>query len=176
MSAYRLGRWVLILVASLAILSFVGCTGQPGPVMLAYSWVETPFYLYDSNPSTPSTVYNGVYFPTEPGSYYMEYQAWDASFWSISYSLEAHSGEMFLQNGAEADFEIALYAIGPSIYQWRGLSGTDVSDATGSAGPAPSVTQGARKTDQSTDATGFAVKSFSVEKGGYTLSVVVRRR
>lgn len=114
-------RIALLLTLGLAAGIVTSCTGKPGNIFLKYSWVSTPLYLYDENPSIPATVYNGVYFQSSPGTYYMEYTAWDGSDWWMTYTLSAHPGTSFFVDGEDAKFEIALYSFGPDIYQWQSV-------------------------------------------------------
>jgi hypothetical protein len=122
-------KWTTVKKATLffiiigCYIVIISCSGKPGDVYLKYSWVSVPLYFYDENPSTPSIVYNDQYFYTEPGSYYMEYTAWDGSDWWGIYTLTENSGKAFFVNGEDALFEIALYSSGPSIYKWQSIVG-----------------------------------------------------
>jgi len=59
------------------LLLATGCEmGKDGETFLAYSWTSLPLYIYDENPSTPSTITNEEYFRTNEGRYYFEYTAW----------------------------------------------------------------------------------------------------
>jgi len=148
---------------------FTSCKGPEGEAYLAYSWVSAPLYLYDENPSIPSTVHNGTYYKTNEGSYYMEYIAWDDSAWWMTYKISANPGQPFFQEGEPAYFEISLYSFGPSIYQWdepRSAdnsmdddTGSDPSAApAGSSEPIPPADRG----DSGTE---------SIVRGGYTLEI-----
>ncbi len=112
---------LLILVICCTLI--FSCSGKPGDVYLKYSWVSVPLYFYDENPSTPSTVYNDQYFQTEPGSYYMEYTAWDGSDWWMIYTLAWNPGKPFFIDGDDALFEITLFSSGPSTYKWQSIVG-----------------------------------------------------
>jgi hypothetical protein len=107
---------LIIPVLLLIVVVLSGC-GGPGQASLKYSWVSVPQYLYDENPSTPATIYNDQYFPTEPDTFYMEYVAWDGSAWWMIYTIEVDTGVLF-SAGADWYFEIALYSSGPSFYNW----------------------------------------------------------
>jgi hypothetical protein len=107
-----------LLVFGVAALALVSCTGPDGKAFLAYSWASTPQYLYDENPATPTTVYNGDYFETAAGTYYMEYVAWDDSAWWMIYEITINEGSAFLSPGDDVWFEITLYSTGPSLYEW----------------------------------------------------------
>jgi hypothetical protein len=124
-----------------------------------------PLYLYDENPSIPSTVYNGTYYQTNEGSYYMEYTAWDGSDWWMIYTITANPGEAFFQDGAPAYFEIALYSFGPSIYQWSEprSAGEEASEEPAETGGA--VSEPAPPADRSDSGT------ETIIRGGYTLTI-----
>jgi len=146
-----------------------GCTGAKGDVYLAYSWTSMPLYLYDENPSIPSTVYNGTYYQTNEGSYYMEYTAWDDSSWWMIYTITANPGEAFFQDGLPAYFEIALYSFGPSIYQWSEprSAGEDQSGE-------PAETNGSASGSDSEPASPAGRSDSGTEtivRGGYTLTI-----
>jgi hypothetical protein len=109
---------------------FFSCEGSNGKAYLKYSWVALPTYLYDSNPSTPQTVTNGVYFHTNPGKYYMEYKAFDNSFWYMIYEITINEGK-FLEDGDDLWFEITLYSTGPTLWKWtsaRNIEKTELSN------------------------------------------------
>jgi len=107
------------------LLLATGCEmGKDGETFLAYSWTSLPLYIYDENPSTPSTITNEEYFRTNEGRYYFEYTAWDGSDWWGTYTITANPGELFT-NGAPTYFEIALYSFGPSLYKWSSPRSVD---------------------------------------------------
>ncbi len=161
------------LLSSLTLLS--GCKGRPGDVYLAYSWVSMPLYLYDENPSTPSTIHNGDYFSSNPGTYYMEYVAWDNSGWWMKYTLTANPGEMFFVDGADAKFEIALYSFGPSIYKWSNMADTN-NVANSARGVLPSHGKSLARNERKL---GPAAESESIrmssQSSGYTLNISAGR-
>ncbi|MDC7245993.1 MAG: hypothetical protein PQJ47_08820 [Sphaerochaetaceae bacterium] len=108
----------IIIVGILLIAGITGCViGDDGDTYLAFSWVSKPLYFYDDNPSIPDTVYNGTYYRTDEGSFYMEYTAWDGTRWWMVYSISADSGSL-LSSGDPAYFKISLYSFGPSVYKY----------------------------------------------------------
>jgi hypothetical protein len=96
---------------------FFSCKGNDGDAQLKYSWVGLPKYFVDTNPSTPTTVINGVYFHTNPGKYYMEYIAFDNSGWYLNYEITINEGTVG-SDGGDLWFEITLYSTGPTLYKW----------------------------------------------------------
>jgi hypothetical protein len=106
----------IVVVFVLSLLA--GCIGEDGDLYLAYSWLSAPQYFYDENPAIPSVFYNGTYYESEEGTYYMEYIAWDGSGWWMNYTLTANPGDLFFVKGAPAYCEIWLYWFGPSLYNW----------------------------------------------------------
>ena len=108
----------LFCIGILLIITTSCVVGDDGATFLAYSWSGLPTYWYDENPSLPDTIYNGTYYTTNEGSYYMEYTAWDNSSWWMYYTISANPGELFT-NGAPAYFEIYLSSYGPSFYKWN---------------------------------------------------------
>ena len=108
----------LAILVVFTLIAFTGCVGPDGATFLSYSWTSQPQYFYDENPSTPSTVYNGDYFTTDEGTYYMEYTAWDDSSWWMYYTIEAKEGDIFMMEGEDTYFEITLYSTGPTLYEW----------------------------------------------------------
>jgi hypothetical protein len=110
-----------IIFASIVLINLLLLTSCPGPNGSAYQkywWAGSLGYIYDTNPSTPNTIYNDVYFPTNSGSYYMEYQAFDGSEWYMYYTITTKSGAMFNTSGDDSWFEIGLYYTGPVLYEW----------------------------------------------------------
>jgi len=109
----------LALVALLMLsLVFISCSGQNGIAYQKYYWGGAPLYFFDTNPYTPSTVYNDEYFYTGAGSYYMEYIAWNGSKWYLYYTIEIDKGKI-LRDGDDFYYEIDLYSTGPSLYRYR---------------------------------------------------------
>lgn len=105
-----------VLMCSLFI--FAGCTGPNGNAHQKYWWAGSLGYIYDTNPSTPSIVRNDVYFSTNAGSYYMEYQAFDGSEWYVNYKITTKEGKLFNTAGDDSWFEIGLFSTGPELYEW----------------------------------------------------------
>ena len=108
---------VLLLV--LALVWLVGCQGPSGEAYQKYWWAGSLGYIQDTNPSTPETIYNDVYFSTQPGSYYVQYQAFDGSEWYLYYTITVEPGGLFLEPGPDNWFEIGLYSTGPVLYEWN---------------------------------------------------------
>ena len=112
----------LVFVLVLFGLFCIGCSvtqvnGPSGNAFLKYTWIGKPLALYDENPSTPATVYNGTYFSTNPGTYYMDYKAFDGSEWWMNYTITVNKGSGG-SKGADLWFEITLYSTGPTLYKW----------------------------------------------------------
>ncbi len=163
-------RGIGVLALLLAVGLLAACSGRPGDTYLKYYWVATPLYLSDTNPSTPSYVQNNTYFSTETGDFYVEYQAWDTSWWWMDYTISADPGSPILEPGPDSWFEIDLFANGPTLYHhtWalsaeqsragsltRGLGPASATNSEPSASKAPlgeSLTQ-------------------SITSGGYTLTL-----
>lgn len=100
------------------VLFLSGCTGPDGQAYQKYWWTGLPGYFYDTNPSTPSKIYNDTYFSTNPGSYYMEYESWSGSPWYMYYTITTKKGSSFNTAGDNTWFEIWLLSEGPSLYKW----------------------------------------------------------
>jgi len=110
---------LIFLVASLvASLLLAGCAGKDGNSYQKFWWSGDLGYLYDTNPSTPATVYNDVYFPTKDGDFYVQYQAYDGSEWYGYYTITVDKGKPLMQAGDDFWFELDLYSYGPSLYKW----------------------------------------------------------
>jgi hypothetical protein len=96
-----------------------GCTGPRGEAYQQYWWSAMPTRLYDTNPSTPSTVVNDVYFPTNSGSFYMEYTTAITNVnYYLYYTITTEESNFFLSPGDDSWFEICLFSTGPSLYKW----------------------------------------------------------
>ena len=106
------------IVLTLTLFS-VACSGPDGNVYQKYWWSGSLYYFYDTNPSTPNTIYNDVYFSSEPGRFYMEYTAWNDSSWWMYYTISTQPGGMFFSQGPDTWFEILLLSSGPSLYRWE---------------------------------------------------------
>lgn len=108
----------ILTIALVASIALAACIGPDGNAQLKYSWVSVPQYFYDENPSTPSIIYNDVYFDTNPGTYYMEYISWDDSAWWMTYQITVNRGSLLLMPGDDLWFEITLYSSGPTLWKW----------------------------------------------------------
>jgi len=86
-----------------------GSGGSYGNAYLKYTWVNKPQSFSDSNPSTPNTVSNGVYFYTNPGKYTLKYTAANGSTYSKYYTIT-------VEKDRDVYFEIALNNSGPTMY------------------------------------------------------------
>lgn len=136
---------VVVLISVIAMI-LVGCSGPDGKAYQKYWWTGSLGYIFDTNPSTPATIYNDVYFATNPGSYYLEYQSWNGSQWYMYYKISVQSGGLFFSAGDDSWFEIGLYSTGPVLYRWSSAS---VEDGNGKLDsdtePSPSTTRLDRK-------------------------------
>ena len=83
----------------LIVFLIMGCVGPAGEAYVGYYWIQAPLYLYDENPSIPGTVYNGDYYHTSPGIYYLEYTAWNAVDYWTYYKIEEDDGFLFIFSG-----------------------------------------------------------------------------
>jgi len=109
---------LFFLLIGLSILFTTSCVmGEDGETYLAYSWISRPLSWHDENPSIPVAIYNGTYYGTNEGRFYMEYTAWDNSSWWMYYTISANPGQFFT-DGGPAYFEISLYSFGPTLYKW----------------------------------------------------------
>ena len=110
-------RIVAVFVVIITISLFVGCAGKDGNAYQKYYWTWAPLYFYDTNPSTPAIIYNDTYFFSYPGSYYMEYTAWNGAGWYLYYTISINKGKLF-ENGKDFWYEIGLYSTGPTLYRY----------------------------------------------------------
>ena len=122
-------KTIVLAIALISVITLAGCTlffgedGEPGSAYIAYSWVSVPNYLFTSDPSLPQTIYNGTYYEAIPGTYSFSYEAWDGSFWQDTYTTYVNPGEpgFLFTDGADGEdiyFELTLYSIGPSFWEW----------------------------------------------------------
>lgn len=115
----KIKKYVLFFISvSLMIVILNSCTGQDGNASLKYWWANSLLYIFETNPSTPQTIYNDVYFQTNPGSFYMEYTAFNNSSWYIYYTITIDEGQPLFIDGDDIWFEIGLYSTGPVLYEW----------------------------------------------------------
>lgn len=121
----------LIIASSImiALIFITSCTGPNGNAYQKYWWTGSLGYIYDTNPSTPATIYNDVYFPTSSGSYYMEYEAGNGSKWYLYYTITTKEGTLFNTAGDDTWFEIWLLSTGPSLYKWDSARNIQNDDA-----------------------------------------------
>lgn len=101
------------------MLFLSSCTGPDGQAYLKYKWSDELVYFSDTNPSTPSIIYNDTYFSTNPGTYYMEYKAsTKGPLYYLRYTITTKKGE-FLSPGADSWFVLVLYTnLGPHLYEY----------------------------------------------------------
>lgn len=119
--------WKPIVFGLLIMLAFTACTGEDGAdgdVYIAYSWIGGLDDLYTEDPAFPpySTVYNGVYKQTRPGTFYFEYVHSYAPYtlWYGTYTLKADAGEDggFMKDGDDGIdlyYELYLWSDGPEL-------------------------------------------------------------
>lgn len=160
--------WLVILCL---VFSITACSGPPGEVSLAYSWVSLPQYIYDENPATPDTIYNGEYFPSEPGTYYMEYIAWDGSGWWMEYTLTAEEGGMWGAAGDASYFEITLYSSGPSLWRWDSARSLEINGTDYETAPSASAVVPLAEAASGREALSEAAGREARRSGGYTLEI-----
>ena len=127
----------LSIIVLIIIYSCSGKDGNSGNAYLSLNWVYAPTYYYDENSDTPSIIYNGEYFKSEPDSYYFRYTAWNGSRWSGYYTLTVNPGgsgstKMFIfpedgRNGADKYFDLDLYSSGPTLYSSRESASREIA-------------------------------------------------
>jgi hypothetical protein len=100
------------IVTSAAVFLLNGCKGPDGNVYIALDWVNTPAAIAATDPSIPSRVFQGAYYQTLPGTYYIEYShaSPTSSFHYLYYGLTANRGQPGFQPGDDAKFTVWLYA------------------------------------------------------------------
>lgn len=116
-------KQIVYIISILALLiSLFGCKGEDGKdgkTTLRYDWVYAPSSISDTNPSTPSTVYQDVSFDTEEGTFQLAYYNYYGLYIGY-YTIEADKGEegkttallVVGEDGADGqdrDYEIFLY-------------------------------------------------------------------
>jgi hypothetical protein len=106
-------------------LTGCGADGEDGKGYIAYTWAVGPISFYTEDPAFAgqSTIYNGEFRESRPGTWYFEYLSWDDSYWYGTYEIyinEGESGGLFSSgdDGADLYFELACYSFGPSFYVW----------------------------------------------------------
>ncbi|MFW5695051.1 MAG: hypothetical protein ACOCYB_07775 [Alkalispirochaeta sp.] len=121
------GLRAVFLVGAVLLLAGCGADGSDGDSFIAYSWVSGPITFYTEDPAFEGqeAIYNESYVNAVPGTWYMEYQAWDGSQWWAEYEIyldEGEDGGLFTDgdDGVDLYFELAAYSIGPSFYVWEG--------------------------------------------------------
>jgi len=105
----------MIIICSVVLIN---CTGPNGDAYLKYWWAGSLGYINDTNPSTPHYIYKDVYFQTNPGKFYLEYEAFDGSEWYMYYTITINKGSFLVFPGDDLWFEIGLYSTGPTLYKW----------------------------------------------------------
>jgi len=165
--------FLLVILAACGFLT--NCKGDDGEAYLAYSWVYAPQYLYDENSAIPGTVYNGTYYNTDDGSYYMEYIAWDGSGWWMNYDISSNPGKIFFQEGDPAYFEICLYSSGPSLYEWDEAKSADDIITSDLESNTSGLVEGSGAPERYAEPSAPAGRSNSgtetIIRGGYTLTI-----
>lgn len=131
-------KFLLVLLVLTSLLLLVNCKGPDGEAYLKYWWTGKLYYISDTNPSTPATIYNDQYFKTNTGTFRTEYVSWDGSGWWINYTITVNEGEPFFEAGADTWYEIALYSYGPVLYEWdyaRSIISNEREEETLTAAP-----------------------------------------
>jgi hypothetical protein len=121
-------RLFFVLFTLWIIINTTNCVGQNGNAYQKYRWDESLRRIYDSNPSTPETVYNNEYFPTNPGSYYMEYTTITNKSWYMYYTIEINEGKPFFDDGDDIWYELRLYSTGPALCEWESARSIDTNE------------------------------------------------
>lgn len=116
-----IGPIVLGLVVMFALMG-CGADGEDGDAYGCLSWLYQPTYAYFEDPSVPSTVYNGVYYPLIVGRWDWEYiSSGNPSIlhygYYTTYVDEGESGKLFSDgdDGVDLYFEMYLGAYGPDF-------------------------------------------------------------
>ena len=163
-------KWLWLLPIA-ALLVLAACS-MPGNVYLRFTFAVDPLNWDCSDPNidTPGVIDEldmGFDYLTLPGDYYFEYQAIDAVWYPIYYTLTAHKGAG--SPGEDAIFIMYLPNPGyPVFWQHQGLA-----PSSGSSTPTTawrSVLQSGSTFDKS----GYEFKQlgeYSQSKGGYTMTV-----
>lgn len=101
-----------VIMTSAAVSLLTGCKGPDGNVYIALDWVNTPASIAAADPSIPYRVFQGAYYQTLPGTYYVEYSHASpvTTFHYLYYSLTANKGQPGFPPGDDARFTVWLYA------------------------------------------------------------------
>ncbi len=163
---------ITFLVAVSAALFLTGCMGPDGNVYTAFDWVYTPTYLSIQDPSIPLTVYPGAYYPTTPGTYYLEYG--HPSYYPpyvryITYTVRAYPGTHDMRPGDDAFFTVWLYESSDPVLVEDSARSLSTRSASRTASPDPAVQAAAHP--GTNGATRVKQYSYTESKGGYEISV-----
>lgn len=152
----------LVSIAVVLALALAGCSLFDRP-KLAFFWNETLDGLYDENPSTPSTVYNGEYFATDEGTFNAAYSTVYDDGYSFSYTISKHDDDSL---ATQTYFELDLLSTGPALYYV-------VQDRVGGEAVSREMLNAPFEGCESSD--GPFEGQFDVDRGGYRLHVEYRK-
>ncbi len=100
-----------VILASAAVFLLSGCKGPVGDVFIALDWANAPASIAATDPSIPTRVFQGAYYQTLPGSYYIEYRyaGYPVNFYRyLNYTLTPIQGKPGFQPGDDAMYTILL--------------------------------------------------------------------
>jgi len=132
----RIRNWTRAGLVLTALL-LASCVGKDGKSYQAYVWSYEPTAFYDTNPSTPYSIQNGVeyytfrndvYYSTGTGTFYVQYETPYGDVWGGYYTITKNEGKAILKDGDDLYFEIYLGLDGPILYKYtdaRGLTQTN---------------------------------------------------
>ena len=115
-SMKRTAQIIVISLMAAAGLLLASCTGQNGRAYEKFYWTTDLLYISDTNHATPATVYIDSFFPTNSGTYRVEYETVDQDAWYLEYDIYINQGGPGLVSGADNWYEIDLLPSGPAIY------------------------------------------------------------
>jgi len=116
---------LVIFVSSLSFFSGCGDDGQPGSAAISFTWDWYVDSYDDSNPDTPTWIYEYTNYGTSPGTYSYTYYCSDVIgnywYWYGTYNIYVNPGEeggWFSDgdNGSDNFFRFGLYGSGPDFY------------------------------------------------------------
>jgi hypothetical protein len=133
-------------IAAMVVATFSGCTGLEGRSYQKYWWGSSLSYIYDTNPSIPDNIFKDEYYRTEAGTYYMEYQVFNGSWYYMYYTITVDRGDFPMSPGDDSWYELDLNSWGPSLYVHAQTAARDLAAGNSPGGAADSQPVGASVT------------------------------